>query len=172
MTTGHTPIFGLPFPEGNEYVIGGDDAIEALALAAEAALAEHTRPRYFGASDGAVATGVGTWHPLVFTAPALSADFELHSSGTYATYVGDAGRFFTWTGAAVLSTGTDVSAKELRLNRNATAFPSMRSTAAVTSLSLATIVQLDPGDMLWVEVNTAAVAGVAGSGYMPLLGGA
>lgn len=167
-----TPTFGLRFPDSADDLNVGAINIQQLAEDVEAALAEHTRPRYFGSADGVATMPVNTWTPLTFTAPIMSADFTLAGDGTYATYTGDPGRFFTWTGSAVVSSGFDVSSKELRLVRNGTAYPNARALGSTCSLSIATIAQLFNGDMLWVEVNAAALAGAAGSGYMTLLGGA
>lgn len=168
-----TPIYGLRFPDSADDLNVGAINIQQLAEDVEAAVADLTRPRYFGSSDGAATLpAAGGPVPLTFTAPVMSADFTLDGSGTFATYVGDAGRWFTWTGAAnIVSTSAVDSVKALALVRNAAPAPDQHAFGSQCGLSLTTIVQLWPGDMLWVTVDGGAVDSVAGSGYMTLLGG-
>lgn len=83
MTVNKSPNLGLPFPEGNEYVIGGDDAIERLARGIDR-LFENA---HFAMWDGAV--------PAQAIDGALEFPLALSASSAHFTDTGDS---ITYTG--------------------------------------------------------------------------
>lgn len=99
MTTSHTATLSLPYPEGDEYVIGGDDAIEALAKRIDYVLGES----YF---NSALPTGSAAYiHGGTYATVGLNGPLENTSDFTYdaglITYTGPR-RPYTITGTAAL----------------------------------------------------------------------
>lgn len=99
MTTSHTANLDLPYPEGDEYVIGGDDAIEALAKAVDTVLVAS----YFDSTlaDGSAAYVHGGGHATVTLNGPLNNSADFTYAAGVVTYTGPR-RAYLITGSAVL----------------------------------------------------------------------
>lgn len=88
---GSTPVYGLPYPDGTDLVIEGDDALQALALAVEDM--HEIEAVAIDEADTGVAVAAGLTAGITFPGTQLDLSGFTYSSGT-----GE----FTRTGAARL----------------------------------------------------------------------
>lgn len=160
MTTSHTPAYAFPYPEGDEYVIGGDDAIEALAKAVERALT----PSYAVHNDHPLNLAANTPTDVDLPAPqAASADWS--DDGASWVYSGPARAFLlaahvTMTNTDGAATGDYLAGLTLKVDGASVVASEDRLqqaggpiTATVTN-HIAHIVFLTPGDV--ITLNTYA----------------
>lgn len=88
---GTTTYLELPYPEGTDLVIGGDDAIQALAEKVEERLYPDASVTV-GVNDSSKAVGGAT--AVDFSGPASMGGFTVNAGNEVFTYTGDDSRFF------------------------------------------------------------------------------
>lgn len=84
---GTTPAYGLPYPEGTDLVIAGDDAIQALAERLEALLVPaygHTDPAASATQNGIVGGTVATFAGWLSN----TGQFSFEGAGATIRYTG------------------------------------------------------------------------------------
>ncbi len=99
MTVNKTPNLGLPFPQGNELVIGGDDAIERLATAVDRVF-ENAHCAMWDTAVPAQAIDGGLVFPLVLSA----ASGHFTDTGDSITYTGPSRHFALFADVTLSST--------------------------------------------------------------------
>lgn len=155
---GTTANLSLPYPEGTDFVIQGDDAIQALA--------EQIEDRLY--PDASVSVGLGESAKAVsgatavdFPGAASMGDFTVNAGNEIFTYTGEADRFFMVAASVEIDTGAiggSTSAEStVYLQQNGTnigsSFDHVQTTTAVLERrrvvhQLSVPVQLGPGDTI------------------------
>jgi hypothetical protein len=171
---GTTANHALPYPEGTDLVISGDDAIQALAEAVDATL-DWDSALVIGRVNAGVATGGNVVFPgIIHTA----VDFTIDGSGVI-TYTGASSRNFLVDGevetqaAAAISvdssvslfvTGSEIAGSYDRVDASTGGTVTRHVVHRIT-----TPVRLDPGNaLLFTSGGTAGNLGQTGVRIYPI----
>jgi hypothetical protein len=156
---GTTINHGLPYPEGTDLVISGDDAIQALAEAVDAKLEWVTAAAFAHASAGSQAVSTDT--VIHFPGTQSLTGFAYDGAGGL-HYTGGLRPFLIAVSVTINNTGTDPESRiEVRVN-NVTIMGSESKTvgtAQTTTHTISVPCFLESGDVISIVAN-AAPAGV------------
>jgi hypothetical protein len=155
---GTTPNLGFPFPEGGDLVIGGDDAIEALAAAVDAYLTAALAVKYLTATGAAGDVPAGGGFFGMQYAANTAEGFTTSDFITY-TYTGPPRIFRIDAGATLSNDTTVVASQELQLLTSGGVAQRTRAFAEVAGLHVSYVAQLIAGDTLAAQVASGGSAG-------------
>ena len=160
---GTTANLDLPYPEGTDLVISGDDAMQALAEAVDAYLT----PQWASCVDDDATPATPAGDVAAYDTVLTSGHFA-HAAGVL-TYTGAAPRWFLVPLGALLSISGPFPGSRMALVHNGFAAVNSRTDSTFHTHSISVPVLVSPGETLaaqYSQTNAGAGTGEASERYL------